>query len=203
MEIDISLEEERNVAAKAEAERRAAEAEAAAREAAAAQAQAEAAAAAAVEAAEAEAAAAARREREERREAAAAALPAELSAGGVLLSIRCPDGSRCLSPPCQHPTALHPPCARPAPAPLRERPLASSRRCVRRLEPDAPLEAAFLLAEAGWVEQPGTAPLPPAFKLAAQFPRRVFARDGAAAVSLAAAGLGGAQEALLIELPSE
>ncbi|EOD26051.1 hypothetical protein EMIHUDRAFT_229442 [Emiliania huxleyi CCMP1516] len=92
-----------------------------------------------------------------------------LSAGGVLLSIRCPDGSR----------------------------------CVRRLEPDAPLEAAFLLAEAGWVEQPGTAPLPPAFKLAAQFPRRVFARDGAAAVSLAAAGLGGAQEALLIELPSE
>ena len=36
----------------------------------------------------------------------------------------------------------------------------------------------------------------------AQYPRRVFAREGAEGVTLAEAGLGSAQEALLVELPS-
>jgi len=86
----------------------------------------------------------------------------------VLISVRCPDGSR----------------------------------CVRRFDPSAPLACVFLLVEALWHEAEGAELLPKAFGLAAQYPRRVFAREGAEAVSLAAAGLSAAQEALLVELPT-
>mmetsp|Transcript_20246 Transcript_20246/g.57062 ORF Transcript_20246/g.57062 Transcript_20246/m.57062 type:complete len:449 (-) Transcript_20246:222-1568(-) len=168
VEIAPSLEEEEALAAARAAEQRAAEvAEAARAAAAAAQVKAAEEAAAQQEAA-ASAAAAALEERCARRERAQEALPAEPAAGGMLLSVRCPDGAR----------------------------------CVRRFEPTAPLEAAFALVEASWVEAVGAPLLPPAFALVAQFPRRVFSREGAAAVTLEQAGLGAAHEALLVEIPT-
>jgi ubiquitin fusion degradation protein 1 len=168
VEIAPSAEEEEALAAARAAEERAAKvAEAAAAAAASVLAQA-AAEQEAMRIAEASAAAAALRDRQAVCERAAAALPPEPSTGGVMLSIRCPDGSR----------------------------------CVRRFAVTDPLECAFALVEAMWAEAEGAPLLPAGFRLAAQFPRRVFSREGAEGVTLARAGLGSAQEALLVELPT-
>ena len=61
----------------------------------------------------------------------------------------------------------------------------------------------FALVEARWQEPPDAAPLPAAFRLAAQFPRRVVARPApdAAGPSLMEVGLSSAQESLVVELP--
>ena len=63
----------------------------------------------------------------------------------------------------------------------------------------------FALVEAEYAEPEGGAPLPAAFSLAAQFPRRVLLRPegDTAGPSLAEAGLSSPQESLVIELPHD
>lgn len=72
-------------------------------------------------------------------------------------------------------------------------------RLLRRFDRRAPLEALFLLVEAEWHEAGGSPLLPSDFKLVTTFPRRSFTRSQE---PLEDAGLGSAQEALLVELPS-
>ena len=76
-------------------------------------------------------------------------------------------------------------------------------RCVRRLHATDSVALLFALVEARWQEPPDAAPLPAAFRLAAQFPRRVVARPApdAAGPSLMEVGLSSAQESLVVELP--
>ena len=69
-------------------------------------------------------------------------------------------------------------------------------------------QALFCLVEAEWRDPPD-APLPPAFRLAATYPRRVLRRPSEhgvpadAPATLEAAGLVGRQEALFVELGGE
>lgn len=96
VEIAPSAEEEEALAAARAAQQRAAQAAEAAAAAAASAAARAVAEHEALRVSEAAAAAAALRERQLVRERAAAALPPEPATGGVVLSIRCPDGSRCV-----------------------------------------------------------------------------------------------------------
>lgn len=76
-------------------------------------------------------------------------------------------------------------------------------RCVRRLHATDSVALLFALVEARWNEPPDAAPLPAAFRLAAQFPRRVVTRPATDATgpSLMEVGLSSAQESLVVELP--
>ena len=78
-------------------------------------------------------------------------------------------------------------------------------RCVRRMRAADGVSLLFALVEAEYVEPEGGAPLPAAFSLAAQFPRRVLLRPdgGTAGPSLAEAGLSSPQESLVVELPHD
>ena len=78
-------------------------------------------------------------------------------------------------------------------------------RCVRRLRADDGVALLFALVEAEYAEPEGGAPLPAAFSLAAQFPRRVLLRPegDTAGPSLAEAGLSSPQESLVVELPHD
>jgi len=60
----------------------------------------------------------------------------------------------------------------------------------------------FLTIEAEWREADGSRLLPATFSLVTTFPRRSFTRLQAHKVTLEQAGLGGAQEALLVEIPN-
>ena len=72
-------------------------------------------------------------------------------------------------------------------------------RCLRRLDPDAPLLTLFSLVDASeWEDAPASG-----YALVASYPRRVFRRAEAEARTLRDAGLTGKQEAFFVELVEE